>query len=61
MSFSPLTAGQPPGTIEKTHPPRYRIESLMYVDLGLGNGGFPINVSESEIAFIRCRDIRRIR
>lgn len=51
MSSAPLTAGQPSGNNQKTRPPRYRIESLMYVDLGLGNGGFPINVSEGGMAF----------
>src|ERR1700688_2879346 len=30
---------------------RHRVAGLMYLDLGAGNGGFPINISEDGMAF----------
>jgi TonB family protein len=38
---------------------RLRVESLMYLDLGSENGGFPINISEEGMAFQGIRPLER--
>jgi protein TonB len=39
--------------------PRMRIEKLMYINLGLENGGFAINLSEGGIAFHGVQQLRK--
>jgi periplasmic protein TonB len=51
MASAPLSANHPSGNEHPSRSPRRKIESLMYVDLGQQNGGFPINVSEGGMAF----------
>lgn len=38
---------------------RLRVESLMYLDLGPENGGFPINISEEGMAFQGIRPLQK--
>lgn len=38
---------------------RLRVESLMYLDLGPENGGFPINISEDGMAFQGIRPLQK--
>lgn len=51
MSSAPITTDQFSAKNHQRRSPRQRIETLMYVDLGPENGGFPINVSEGGMAF----------
>ena len=39
------------GGVPRRRSARHRIETLVYADLGPGNGGFPINVGEGGMAF----------
>jgi TonB family protein len=57
MSSAPIIAGQPSENNHNSRSPRLRIDSLMYVDLGPDNGGFPINVSEGGMAFQGIRPL----
>src|ERR1017187_6964119 len=59
MPSAPITADQPSGNKHPWRAPRQRIETLMYVDLGLENGGFPINVSEDGMAFHGIRPMEK--
>ncbi len=59
MSSAPTTANR---HSENKHPsrlPRKKIDTLTYVDLGLENGGFPINVSEGGMAFHGIRPMQK--
>src|ERR1700736_221379 len=38
---------------------RQKFESLVYADLGPGNGGFPINISEDGLAFQGIRPLEK--
>jgi TonB family protein len=51
MASAPISADRPSGNKHPSRSPRKKIESLMYVELGQQNGGFPINVSEGGMAF----------
>ena len=51
MASAPISANRPSGNKHPSRSPRKKIESLMYVDLGQQNGGFPINISEGGMAF----------
>src|SRR5579863_2098032 len=51
MGSMRMIAGHAPGGSPRRRSPRHRIESLVYVELGPGNGGFPIDVSETGMAF----------
>ncbi len=59
MSSTPITTGLSSGHNEQRRSPRQRIETLMYVGLGLENGGFPINVSEGGMAFQGIRPLEK--
>jgi TonB family protein len=59
MSSAPIATGQPSGNNHRLRSPRQRIETLMYVDLGPENGGFPINVSEGGMAFQGIRPLEK--
>jgi TonB family protein len=59
MSSAPIATGQPSGNNHQWRSPRQRIETLMYVDLGPENGGFPINVSEGGMAFQGIRPLEK--
>jgi TonB family protein len=59
MPSAPTTVDQPSGKKHPWRAPRQKIETLMYVDLGLENGGFPINVSEEGMAFHGIRPMEK--
>jgi protein TonB len=51
MSLTPIAAERPSESGNQRRFARQRIETLAYVDLGSGNGGVLINVSEGGMAF----------
>ena len=51
MLSIPKTTEPANGDVHKRRGTRQRIETLAYADLGPDNGGFPINVSETGMAF----------
>jgi hypothetical protein len=51
MSLTPIAAERPSESGNQRRFARHRIETLAYVDLGPGNGGVLINVSEGGMAF----------
>ena len=51
MLSIPKTTEPANGDVHKRRATRQRIETLAYADLGPDNGGFPINVSETGMAF----------
>ncbi len=51
MSSATILNQQPSGGNNQRRSSRRRVETLAYVDLGPGNGGFPINVSEGGMTF----------
>jgi TonB family protein len=51
MLSIPIIAEPPPEGAPKKRSSRQRIETLVYAELGPGNGGFPINLSEEGMAF----------
>lgn len=59
MSSAPTTANRHLGNKYPSRSPRQKIDTLMYVDLGLENGGFPINVSEGGMAFHGIRPMQK--
>jgi TonB family protein len=48
---APPIAERPARTKTPRRVARHRVAGLMYLDLGSGNGGFPINISEDGIGF----------
>ncbi|HXP80843.1 MAG TPA: TonB family protein [Verrucomicrobiae bacterium] len=48
---APPIAERPARTRTPRRVARHRVAGLMYLDLGSGNGGFPINISEDGMAF----------
>ncbi len=48
---APPIAERPPRTRTPRRVARHRVAGLMYLDLGSGNGGFPINISEDGMGF----------
>ena len=59
MSSAPITTDRTSGNNYHERSPRKRIETLMYVGLGLENGGFPINVSEGGMSFQGIRSLEK--
>ncbi len=64
MSSTHITAHDHSGSSggsrgEKRRAARHRIEALVYLDLGLSNGGFPINVCEDGLAFQGIRPLQK--
>ncbi|MBZ5641504.1 MAG: TonB family protein [Acidobacteriia bacterium] len=59
MSTAPLPTDRTSEKKLRSRPPRLRVEKLMYVDLGMENGGFPINLSEGGMAFHGVRAMRK--
>src|ERR1700722_1300973 len=57
MARSPILEGPPKVRIPRRSE-RQRVDSLMYLDLGSENGGFPLNLTEDGMAFQGIRPLR---
>jgi TonB family protein len=56
---APPIAERPARTRTPRRVARHRVAGLMYLDLGSGNGGFPINISEDGMAFQGVRPLEQ--
>ncbi len=56
---APPIAERPARTKTPRRVARHRVAGLMYLDLGSGNGGFPINISEDGMAFQGVRPLEQ--
>lgn len=56
---APPIAERPASTKTPRRVARHRVAGLMYLDLGSGNGGFPINISEDGMGFQGIRPLER--